>query len=307
MVRHVIFVGVSTGQSSIRRIFPRWRSRFGLGEDVEILGCDLPLHAPPDLYRQVVRRVREDPGTVGAVITSHKMDLFNAAQDLFEELDKPARLLGEVSVIARRQGRLHGWAKDPTTVGHAIDRLPQPAQAATDVLCFGAGGAGHAIAYHFLTRGYPNDGPRQMIFTDRDPERLDSIQALKRKTASPVKLHTILSDDPYTHDRLMAALPDNSLVINATGMGKDLPGSPVTDAGQFPLGGIAWDLNYRGERHFLEQARRQTESRAVHVADGWEYFIYGWAYCLEEVFDRRLSREDLELLAADAQFVRANG
>ena len=62
---------------------------------------------------------------------------------------------------------------------------------------------------------------------------------------------------PDVNDTLMGQLPPASLVINATGMGKDLPGSPITDGGLFPIGGVAWELNYRGELQFLRQALAQ--------------------------------------------------
>ena len=60
---------------------------------------------------------------------------------------------------------------------------------------------------------------------------------------------------PEDNDRIMGALKPGPLVINATGLGKDGTGSPITNAGVFPLNGIAWDLNYRGELVFLDQAR----------------------------------------------------
>ena len=49
------------------------------------------------------------------------------------------------------------------------------------------------------------------------------------------------------------------MVVNATGLGKDSPGSPISDAATFPNGGIAWDFNYRGELLFLEQALSQKK------------------------------------------------
>jgi shikimate 5-dehydrogenase len=310
LARKLIFVGVTTGQSSIMRIFPRWTARLGLGEDIQIQGCDLPLHAPAQRYRQVVLQVRDDPNTVGAIVTSHKMDLYAAARDLFDELDEPARLLGEVSSLALRDGRLWGWARDSVAAGRAFERLPGPGSGArtpADVLCFGAGGAGQAIAFHLLTQTSPQPAWRRIILTDRDPERLDRIQRLRRRLSSPLDLMTVQTGDPRMHDDLMASLPDGSLVINATGMGKDLPGSPVTERGQFPRRGIAWDLNYRGERQFLQQASRQAAARDVRVADGWEYFIDGWTAAMEAIFDRPISRAERDLLAADAHAVRYTG
>jgi shikimate 5-dehydrogenase len=74
---------------------------------------------------------------------------------------------------------------------------------------------------------------------------------------------------PEVNDELMGKLPPASVVINATGMGKDLPGSPITDQGLFPIGGVAWELNYRGELRFLHQALAQRAARQVRVEDGW--------------------------------------
>jgi len=53
----------------------------------------------------------------------------------------------------------------------------------------------------------------------------------------------------------------------------------------FPRDGVAWDLNYRGDLVFLEQARAQQESRHLQVEDGWVYFLHGWTRVVAEVFD----------------------
>ena len=75
-----------------------------------------------------------------------------------------------------------------------------------------------------------------------------------------------------------------ALVINATGLGKDAPGSPLTDNGIFPEQAVVWDLNYRGQLVFLDQARHQETSQKLQVEDGWTYFIYGWTRVIAEVF-----------------------
>ena len=49
---------------------------------------------------------------------------------------------------------------------------------------------------------------------------------------------------------MLAARPPHSLVVNASGLGKDRPGSPLPDGAPFPRHGVAWELNYRGERLF---------------------------------------------------------
>ena len=74
------------------------------------------------------------------------------------------------------------------------------------------------------------------------------------------------------------------MVINATGMGKDRPGSPLTDDGIWPLDGLVWELNYRGELDFMHQAARQAEGRNLTIEDGWIYFLHGWSQVIAEVF-----------------------
>src|SRR5580700_1848221 len=119
------FVGVSTKQSSIMYVFPEWAKELGLG-DVAINGIDLPLHAGPDQYQQVVTFIRDDANSKGALVTTHKIDLFQAAAPLFDELDWFASLMHEVSSISKRTGKLIGQAKDPVSAGHALTGMIRP-------------------------------------------------------------------------------------------------------------------------------------------------------------------------------------
>ena len=307
MTRYFTFIGVTTGQSSIMQIFPRWRDRLGLGEDVVMRGVNLPLHAPTATYREVVVTIKEDPVQLGALVTTHKIDLYAAAHDLFDGVDHYARLCGEVSCIARDQGRLLGWAKDPISAGRALTSILGEeyfGRTGGEVLCLGAGGAGVAITLHLLTRSHPADRPTRVVVTDRSPERLIHLQDLHRQVESDVPVNYARIDAGTSSDALMEALPPGSLVINATGMGKDTPGSPLSDNARFPEGGIAWELNYRGELTFLRQAQRQEGMRHLRVEDGWQYFILGWTSVIEEVFNRPISGEDLEALTRDAAFAR---
>ena len=83
---------------------------------------------------------------------------------------------------------------------------------------------------------------------------------------------------------IVNSLKPGSIVVNATGLGKDAPGSPLTDAAIFPENGMAWDFNYRGELVFMDQAKAQQKSRNLHIEDGWIYFIHGWTRVIAEVF-----------------------
>ena len=84
---------------------------------------------------------------------------------------------------------------------------------------------------------------------------------------------------------MLRTLKPGSLVINATGLGKDAPGSPLTDAADFPERGIVWELNYRGDLVFLDQARAQSAAKNLTLVDGWTYFLHGWTQVIAEVFD----------------------
>ena len=74
-------------------------------------------------------------------------------------------------------------------------------------------------------------------------------------------------------------------MVNATGLEKDAPGSPLTDGAVFPANGVVWELNYRGDLIFLEPAEAQRESRRLQIEDSWVYFIHGWTRVIAEVFD----------------------
>jgi len=307
MTRYFTFIGVTTAHSSIMRIFPRWRDLLGLGEDIEMAGWDLPIHAPRERYREAVARLKADPANLGALITTHKIDLYEAAHDLIDEVDHYAGLCHEVSCLARRGRHLLGWAKDPISAGRSLERILNPGyfgRTGGDVLCFGAGGSGVAITLHLLSRPEAGDRPAHITVTNCSLERLESLRLLLGRLDSDVHVDYVHNVDPEVNDQLVASLPPGSLMINATGMGKDIPGSPVTDAVVFPRAGIAWELNYRGDLDFLRQARDQQATRTLSVEDGWAYFIFGWTAVMEEVFNRRISLDEIDLLAEAASFAR---
>ena len=95
-----------------------------------------------------------------------------------------------------------------------------------------------------------------------------------------------------------------ALVVNGTGMGKDSPGSPISDGGVFPERALVWELNYRGELDFLHQAERQQRERNLVIEDGWRYFIHGWTCVIEEVFDVEMTPQVVDALSDIALSLR---
>ena len=82
-------------------------------------------------------------------------------------------------------------------------------------------------------------------------------------------------------------------------MGKDIPGSPMPLGSKFPGQAIIWELNYRGSRELLQQAKNKGEDLIIH--DGWRYFIHGWSQVVAEVFDIELTPKLLIELSTAAK------
>ena len=300
------FVGVTTSQSSIMKVFPRWMEALDRPEIV-IEGLDHKIHDEPEAYRQTVAQIKYDPLSLGALVTTHKIDLLEAARDMFDDLHSSAVLIGEVSCISKQGHKLWGHAKDPLTSGLSMDAFLEEGhfgRTGGHLLCFGAGGSGKAISLHLINKENPTDRPERMIVVNRSQGRLDGLQAMVESLETDIEFVYIQNADPQRNDEIMAGLPEGSIVINATGMGKDTPGSPVTAAGIFPRNGIAWEINYRGELDFWHQAMAQRESRNVFVEDGWLYFLHGWTQVIAEVLHTEFDEETFNMLADTAKDLR---
>lgn len=300
------FIGVTTGQSTMTRLFPYWASILDL-KDAHLVGVNLPLQASVVQYRQAVAQIKYDPLSLGALVTTHKVNLFNAAQELFDEFDPYAQLCREVDCIVKQDGRLIALSRDPLGSRRALLAITGPrywSKSNRHVLCLGAGGAGTAITVNLLTQPDPQDRPRKLIVVNDQQYGLDRLRSIVAHIESTVEIEYILNSDPSRNDALLATLPEGSVIINATGMGKDRPGSPITGAGRFPRHAIVWELNYRGELDFLRQAREQARRLQLQVHDGWDYFLYSWADHIAEVFHHTISLDQMAQLIAKAEEMR---
>ena len=281
------FIGVTTGKSSIMKVFPAWGNFLGL-KDAEIKGIDFKLHDNPAAYRKAVEFIRDDPMSMGALVTTHKIDLFHACRDMFDVIDPHALLMDETSCISKRDGKLICHAKDPISSGLSIDGFVGETYFAdnnADLFSMGAGGSTIALTWHLMRKSRGSNVPSRIIVTNRSQHRLDEIKRIHEQVDFDVPVEYLLAERPEDNDKVLATLKPGSLVINATGLGKDAPGSPLTDAAVFPERAVIWDLNYRGELVFLDQARRQQTERSLRIEDGWTYFIHGWTQVIAEVFD----------------------
>lgn len=283
----IMFIGVTTGESSINQVFPRWAEYLRLG-DCELRGVDLQLHADPVRYREVVDFIKHDPLTRGALVTTHKIDLCAACRDQFDALDPLSASMGEVSSLYKRDGKLLGRVVDPWTVGLALEAFI-PANhwrdTGAEALILGGGGSARALAWHLSKSAHGANRPARIGVTDRSTQRLEHLRELHASWQSEVPLATYHVPQPELTDAILAKLPPDSLVVNATGLGKDAPGSPLSDAAVFPKRGLVWEFNYRGDLSFLGQAKAQAESRHLYLADGWIFFLHGWTRVISDVFE----------------------
>lgn len=300
------FIGVTTGKSSSVKVFPLWMKVLGR-EDVLMEGIDCKIHDETEVYRRVVAQIKYDPLSLGGLVTTHKIDLLNAARDLFDHLDPYAAITGEVSSISKRNDRLEGHAKDPLTSGASLDAIIEKGyfgKTHGHVLCFGAGGSGVATLLHLINKKDREDRPQKFVFVNRSQGRLDHAKEMVSRLNTDIEVEYICNSDPLVNDKFMEKSPPYSLIINATGMGKDTPGSPITWEGKFPMHSIAWEFNYRGELDFMHQALAQVENRKVNVEDGWIYFVHGWAKVVAQVLHFELTPALFDQLNQAASTVR---
>ena len=301
------FIGVTTTKSSIMKVFPDWAKALGLKNAV-LVGIDIAIHEKPEVYREVVDFIKRDPLSMGALVTTHKIDLYNATKDMFDYLDPYALRFGELSSISKRDGKLHGHAKDPISSGLAMEAfVPGNHWKATgaDVFIMGAGGSAIAMGAYLMQERFKGNYPGRIIIANRSEPRLEEIERIfSELQPGGVGFEFYLTPDPGQNDGVLKRVKPRSLVVNATGLGKDRPGSPLTDDCEFPEGALVWEINYRGDLKFLQQALVQQEERRLTVEDGWIYFVHGWTQVVAEVFHRDITGKVFDAVDKIAQNYR---
>ena len=293
------FVGVTTTKSSIMKVFPEWAKALGL-KDTVMKGIDIAIHEKPEVYREVVQFMKDDPLSMGALVTTHKIDLYDAAKDLFEYLDPFAKAFGELSSISKLNGQLRGHAKDPISSGLAMEAfIPDNhwKDTGAEVFIMGAGGSAIAMGAYLMQDKFKGNYPSKIVIANRSQPRLTEIERIfKQLDPGGIEFEYHLTPEAEQNDAVLNTIAPKSLIVNATGLGKDRPGSPLTDDCVFPEGSYVWEINYRGDLRFMHQALAQKEERNLYVEDGWIYFIHGWTQVIAEVFHLDIDQEKLNEL-----------
>jgi shikimate 5-dehydrogenase len=267
--------------------------------DVEILGYDIKPDGTRQKYRTILEHIKKEEQAKGALVTTHKIAIVREAGDLFDRLDRYADIFGEVSSISKQEGMLIGHAKDPFSSGLALEAfLPDNywmGHTEAKAFIMGAGGSGIALSAYLMREQHGRNVPSSIIISDRNQEGLDHCRAVHERIGRGTDVQYMHAADDE-NDRTLETLPEGSLVVNATGMGKDHPGSPLSPRAVFPTDSYVWEFNYRGSLEFLHHAEAQQEERRLTVEDGWRYFIYGWTQVIGEVFSFEIDDADIERL-----------
>jgi len=280
------FIGVTTAGSSIMKIFPKWAEQLGF-KDAILKGVDIELNAAPDEYRNIIEFIKNDPLSRGALITTHKVNVYQTSADLFEYLDPYAKLFGELSSVSKKGGRLEGFAKDAVSSGLALEAFKPKdffRNYGGEAMILGSGGSAIALCSYMLNKDKGADIPSRVIITARRKVKLDEIKSILERVNPDAKVEYHVVSHANDADLLLSGMKPHSLIVNATGMGKDRPGSPLTDNCVFPDESLVWEFNYRGKLDFMQQALAQKNAKSLYVEDGWIYFIHGWTQVIGEVF-----------------------
>jgi len=301
----IYFIGVTTQKSSIMEVFPKWAKALSI--DAAIKGIDISIHADRKDYIDCVTFIKNDPLSLGALVTTHKIDLFHAAKHLFEYIDPYAEKLEEISSISKKNGKLCCHAKDPISSGLSMESFIPPNFWSTnrgEVLLLGAGGSALAMSLYLTQSKWGDNVPSKIIITNRSMPRLEAAKRKLDDLNPKVRFEYIHTPNPSDNDRILEGLKPYSLIVNATGLGKDAPGSPITDEASFPVNSLIWEINYRGALDFMHQANKHKTTRDLHVEDGWIYFIHGWTQVISEVFHISSNGKMLDLCNSIAMEMR---
>ena len=194
------FVGVSTTQSSIMKVFPAWAKQLGISQTIK--GIDCKPSSDREVYRSIVNFLREDKLSLGSLVTTHKLDLLEAARDLFDSLDPYALQLAEVSSISKRDGLLRGHATDHIASGLSFDAMTKGGNIVTknpEVCILGAGGSAIALTIHLFNLE-ESRCPSKIYVTDQNEKRLKDMEEVHTKIKRRIPKEYILSCLLYTYN-----------------------------------------------------------------------------------------------------------
>jgi shikimate 5-dehydrogenase len=291
----VYIVGAEPLPQGLLDVLPKWVQRFG-DKSTAIVPMAAPSAADAAGYQRFVDFMRDEYNAVGAIMLSHASTLFEHTQQMFDEFDDDAKLLGKIGVAVRTPGTLTALAPAKRAAQQAYEQTFGNDSTPAEALIIGATAQARALALA-LSNSDSGSGPLRVCLTTLDGKSMTDMRqriADLPEDRRPVLRHI---ESPLEHDRLLTLLPPGSLVVNATGPANADTKSPVGDAALFPEEGMVWDLDAVGiSSPFLDKARQQRRPRGLRLADGPIFHQYQWLAAVAAVFGNAPTHEEAEKL-----------
>ena len=279
----MFFIGVTTHNSFVNRVFYDWLKI--ISKDTELVGVNLPVGCDIKEYLKIVSFIKSHPLVLGALVTTHKVRLYNSTKHLFDNLSDPCNEFQEVGCIYKKGDALCGEVTDIISVQSALYSFLEFdyfSKYTTDFCILGGGGAGLALAYRILTDNNPK--PQRLILVDISKKRLSEIKNIIKKYDTDNILELYQVDNQA--DNVIEELQSKSIIVNATGLGKDKEGSPFSEKTNIPQESYLWEFNYRWDDkpNFYNIAKEQEKDKRLKIIDGWIYFIHSWTQVMSSIF-----------------------
>src|SRR5690554_2977351 len=119
----VLFLGVDTTGSAVHRSFPLWGAALGL-DGVVLRGVNLPAGTSPAAWRDLLADMAGNPRVRGAVVTDHKLRLYDACRDMVGHAAAEVDLMREINCLALRGGSLSAHARDVVALDAVLGSSP---------------------------------------------------------------------------------------------------------------------------------------------------------------------------------------
>jgi shikimate dehydrogenase len=294
--RFLVFLGRDAARSLAVTAFPAWMAV--LKEECELVCVNMPPNMADREYVALIHELRSRPGCVGMQVTNHKVALFQAARQEFDGFSGDCTVLEEAGGIVITDNRLIGISPDSAAFRREFGNHRELASS-VEVVLLGGGGAARAVVLVASTL----PGVQKISVTEVNPRRRLDFSRWVSNLGPDLQVHIdVLPAD--ANDELVSCAGNGALIVNASGMGKDVEGSPVSSSVEFPQESTVWDLNYRGQLDFLVHARQQAEAKRLRIIDGFSLFISNWTWLLENVLRKQLNDQDRSDLWQATQLIR---
>lgn len=247
----------------------------------------------------ILEFLQDEYNARGAFVAGQSPQFLDEASDAYDEIDDACLLLGEVGVIVREPGLLRAMAPRLDSAIRTADRiLPGNTQ---ELLILGAGPDARAVAAAIST-GSCKPRPKKVTIASTDAKGLADVRRhIESRVDKKIELEIRHVESHLEHDRLLALMPPQSAVINAsqTEYGNT---AAVGDAALFPAQSVICDLLApAGKSRILAEAAQQRSASNLTLHDGRTYTLERRIAILQTMFGADAGEAQLAALREDVE------